>query len=267
MDNFVNTTVLHQAIVSKGKIETRAQVVTTILQQTPEAARLRNGYGSLPLHVIAQRNTKLTSTVKEQLMIRLITANPDALQEAGGVGRRTPLHICFTDYVSPQLTKLMVDHGKKACFMTDKKGYLPAHIACSRHCSPIKLEMLLDVNPAALYQPTHEGQTLLSLATTTATAAHPNHRLIEYLHNLLRQTSNHLVYMPVDTISWTDNPPALVTEKPSRKRRATKKPSRNNKRRRIMSKEDPADLLLHFSRNTTTMDPCDDAVSAFYVAV
>lgn len=250
MDNFVITTTLHQAIVSKGNVETRAQVITTILRQTPESARLRNGYGSLPLHVIAQRNTKLTSQIKEQLMELLIATNPDALLEAGGVGRRTPLHICYTDYMSPQLTKLMVENGKRACFMVDKKGYLPAHIACSRHCSPVKLQMLLDVYPAALYHATNDGQTLLSLATSTATVAHPNYRLIEYLQTLLRESGNQtLISAPV--VALMESPPPLMTEMPARKRRQTSKesPETSARKRQKNSKEDPASLLLHFSRN------------------
>lgn len=69
--------------------------------------------------------------------------------------------------------------------MKDKKGYLPAHIACSRHCSPEKLRMLLSVNPTALYDKTNRGETLLTLATSTATKAHPNYALIDELNRQL----------------------------------------------------------------------------------
>lgn len=252
MDNFVNTTTLHQAIVSKGNIEMRAQVITTILQQTPEAAGVRNGFGSLPLHVIAQRNTKLTAQIKERLMMLLIAAYPDALLEAGGMGRRTPLHICFTDYMSPELTQLMVDKGKEACFLTDKKGYLPAHIACSRHCSTVKLQMLLDVNPDALHQTTDAGETLLSLATSTATSTHPNYRLIEYLQNLLKEADvQSPIVVPMVVLS-AESPPPLMLETPSRKhRQASKKnPDTSSARKRQKTpQEDPVKLLLHFSRN------------------
>jgi hypothetical protein len=58
MQNHITTTVLHQAITSKGDTKLRAQVVEAILDVTPEAAKIKNGYGSLPIHVIAQRNTK-----------------------------------------------------------------------------------------------------------------------------------------------------------------------------------------------------------------
>lgn len=96
MDNNITTTCLHQAITSKADIQDRAAVIRRILQLTPQAARIKNGYGSLPLHVIAQRNTKMKSETKEELIVALVQAYPDALIEEGGVGKRTPLHIIFT---------------------------------------------------------------------------------------------------------------------------------------------------------------------------
>ena len=96
MENHITTTVIHQAITSKGPTAVRAQVISTILRQTPYAASIKNGYGSLPLHVISQRNTKMDSQTKESLMFELVQAYPSALTQEGGVGKRTPLHIIFT---------------------------------------------------------------------------------------------------------------------------------------------------------------------------
>lgn len=96
MDNHIQTTLLHQAITSKGDVEARAKVVEYVLEHTPSAASIKNGYGSLPLHVIAQRNTHITSSVKEKLIVKMIEAYDQALVEEGGTGRRTPLHIIFT---------------------------------------------------------------------------------------------------------------------------------------------------------------------------
>lgn len=80
---------------------------------------------------------------------------------------------------------MMIENGAQACFMKDKKGYLPAHVACSRHCSPEKLRMLLSINPGSLYDTTAQGQTLLDLATQTATKSHPNYALIDELNRHL----------------------------------------------------------------------------------
>ena len=84
----------------------------------------------------------------------------------------------MADYVSLELVKTMIEHGKQSCFMVDKHGFLPVHVACSRHCSPQKLEMLLKTNPASLFAKTYNGDTLLSLAMNTATKSHPNNALI-----------------------------------------------------------------------------------------
>jgi hypothetical protein len=96
MDNHISTTILHQAITSKGNTEARTRVIREILEITPQAATIKNGYGSLPLHVIAQRNTKMNAPTKELLITELVRSFKGALLEQGGVGKRTPLHIIFT---------------------------------------------------------------------------------------------------------------------------------------------------------------------------
>jgi hypothetical protein len=96
MDNHISTTVIHQAITSKGNTADRATLILAILSNTPQAAAIKNGYGSLPLHVIAQRNTKMNAQTKEKLIFELVKAHTGALVEEGGVGKRTPLHIIFT---------------------------------------------------------------------------------------------------------------------------------------------------------------------------
>ena len=96
MDNHISTTILHQAITSKGDTKARARVMLDILSIAPHAASIKNGYGSLPLHVIAQRNTKMDAPTKELLITELVLAYKDALVAEGGVGKRTPLHIIFT---------------------------------------------------------------------------------------------------------------------------------------------------------------------------
>ena len=100
MDNHISTTIVHQAITSKGTTAVRGEVISTVLRHTPHAASIRNGYGSLPLHVIAQRNTKMDAQTKERLIFELVQAYPAALTEEGGVGKRTPLHIIFTGTLS-----------------------------------------------------------------------------------------------------------------------------------------------------------------------
>ncbi|GKY93563.1 hypothetical protein MPSEU_000323700 [Mayamaea pseudoterrestris] len=185
MENHIITTVIHQAITAKGDTVQRANLILHILNTSPNAAGIANGYASYPLHSIAQRNTKMDAKTKETLIFALLDAYPGALLKQNNQGQRTPLHVLFTDYISPQLTQAMIAKGPNACFIKDKKGFLPAHIACSRHCSPEKLHMLMEINPDALYAKTKDGDTLLSLATSTATKSHPNKTLIDALEILL----------------------------------------------------------------------------------
>lgn len=96
MDNNIATSVSHQAITSKAPVKDRAAVILQILAQTPEAATIKNGYGSLCLHCACQRNVKFDAKTKETVILALINAFPGALTVEGGVGKRTPLHIIFT---------------------------------------------------------------------------------------------------------------------------------------------------------------------------
>ena len=101
-----------------------------------------------------------------------------------------PSSFCaIIDYISPALTSTMIHYGRQACFMRDKKGFLPIHVACSRHCSPEKLEMLLEVNPASLFAETDDNRSLLALAKGTATKSHPNYALISEIERRLEMAS------------------------------------------------------------------------------
>ena len=240
MDNHISTTILHQAITSKANTGARAKVILAILERAPEAASIKNGYGSLPLHVISQRNTKMDSQTKEHLIHQLVKINPDALVQEGGVGKRTPLHIAFTDYISPQLASMMITVGKAATLKKDKKGWLPIHVAVSRHCSPEKLSMLLEANPSSLYAMTNKGESLLTLAKANATKSHPNYRLIAELEDR----------MGVDTNSFKDNAMPTTTtttsfQHESQQYKTPPRPPRLSRKR----KAEAANLLLHFSRH------------------
>ena len=152
----------------------------------------------------------------------------------------------------------MITNGREACFMKDKKGFLPAHVACMRHCSPEKLQMLLDVNPAALYATTNEGETLLSLAVSKATKSHPNYALIEDIKRRLENIGAGK--------NESARPKALVrSQKPAQARSISSckmaahmaPPTRMTRKRKVTADDDDmeeATLLLHFSRQTTNKE-------------
>ena len=234
MDNHISTTIIHQAVTSKGNTQERAEVIRRVLTLAPKAAKMKNGYGSLPLHVISQRNTKMDSKTKEALIYMLMDAYPRALMEEGGVGRRTPLHIAFTDYISPRLARSIIERGLEATRMVDKKKWLPIHVACSRHCSPEKLNMLLEAYPESLNAMTGDGKSLLHLAKKTATKSHPNYALIAELEK----------HMGGRAVSRE-----FVTPSPVRYPKQRSRSSRSRiPRKRNNTTPEAANLLLHFSR-------------------
>jgi hypothetical protein len=57
---------------------------------------MRNGNGSLPLHCIAQRSVKFDYRTKEMLIRKIMNAYSKAVNQQGGIGKRTPLHVIFT---------------------------------------------------------------------------------------------------------------------------------------------------------------------------
>jgi hypothetical protein len=91
-----STTILHQAISSKGDTVVRPTVISAILHRTPEAAAIESCKGSLPLHVITQRVIKMDARTKERLISEFVQAFPGALLKKTGASKRTPLHILFT---------------------------------------------------------------------------------------------------------------------------------------------------------------------------
>lgn len=69
LENHITTTILHQAITSKGNTTERATLILRILEVAPEAAGIPNGYASYPIHCLAQRNTKMNASTKETLLL------------------------------------------------------------------------------------------------------------------------------------------------------------------------------------------------------
>lgn len=261
MSNRLTTTVMHQAITSKADNQARVKVIRKVLEIAPEAAALKNGFGSLPLHCLLQRNVKLGVKSKEELTCALIDAYPAALLWSGGKGKRTPLHVLFTDYISERLVTMMIIKGPQACFMKDKKGYLPIHVACNRHCSPEKLRMLIAANPASLFAKTNDGSTPLSLAKATVTKSHQNTALISELESLLKQASTNIFDMPVATKSMSkgtlrSSSPPIVSRKRQRDDTfvldsplsTSASSSSSSSSFSSLSSASEAELLLHFSQ-------------------
>ena len=157
--------------------------------------------------------------------------------------------------------------GRKACFMKDHNGYLPIHIACSRHASPSKIAMLLDINPASLHAITDKGESCLALAEKNATKSHPNYALIDDLRKRLRSSGTYIPNHPAAVSSnegtCSTSEGSIASEgtgsvKTTKRRKSTKQP---RKRKRKVTADDDikamfeddkeqANLLLSLSRQT-----------------
>ena len=168
----------------------------------------------------------------------------------------------------------MLSVGKQAAKIKDKNGYLPAHIAASRHVSPGKLQMLLEAYPDCITQRTNDGHTLLSLARSAATKSHPNYRLIESLKKAMQRAGSNGMDLDATSIvparvssgdtsdsSKSNEQPKVTTTKKKRKPRKTAS-KRSTKRVKVEQEEalavhpiasnnfdtpGAADLLLHFA--------------------
>jgi len=151
--------------------------------------------------------------------------------------------------------------------MIDKKGFLPAHVACSRHCSPEKLGMLLQVNPTSLFAKTHDGKMLLDLAKQTATKSHPNYTLINDIQRRITfaaaPTSAAMYQYHVESgrVSSTDDSDQGTTSSTVHNRAPIARNHQLKRKRKVTADDEeiqnaikqedvePANLLLHFSRN------------------
>jgi hypothetical protein len=168
----------------------------------------------------------------------------------------------------------MIQLGAQACFMRDKKGFLPIHVACSRHCSPEKLQMLLEVNPESLHASTNDGDGLLDLATKHSTKSHPNYALIDDLRRRLRlcNSTHRLTPNRVSSNDTNDDDCSMSDGSPTNQTGGTAtavastgqtipETARSRKRKRKVTADDDiksmidntkaqANLLLQFSRQT-----------------
>lgn len=163
---------------------------------------------------------------------------------------------------------MMIQNGPQACFMKDKKGFLPAHVACSRHCSPEKLRMLLHIHPESMLAKTNDGQTLLSLAMGTATRSHPNYALIDALRCKMEEMGHDITTAttPTTRMCVSPSPPPKMALSSGGFRLSGRKRSRNKRKvtddttcatatnktaaSTMDEDNDPVNLLLHFSRHT-----------------
>jgi len=164
--NSNGTTVLHKVFASASTdFAARIGVIETVLQICPKLASVKNGCGSLPLHLAARNSYKIQidTTTQEDVIASLINVYPAAAVTQNAAGR-TPLHIACAHFCSSGVLRQLLNAGRDAANKQDKQGCLPIHLACRRSCSVDKLELLLDASPESVFAKTRNGETPLDIA-------------------------------------------------------------------------------------------------------
>jgi len=98
--------------------------VRVLLQASPEAARVEDSYGRLPLHVAVDRDQPWIDAIQ-----RLVSAYPQALNSRDGIGR-LPLHIAVDrQQPHPDVVRLLLRYHPQSAMARRGVGRLPIHYA------------------------------------------------------------------------------------------------------------------------------------------
>jgi hypothetical protein len=134
-------TALHWLVASDFKVAPQpvAKLIEKVLQMSPNSARVKNDWGSLPLHDVSKASPDVVQM--------LIEAYPEALQIKDDEGS-LPLHtVCMGD-ASTDVVKMIFEAYPKAIEIRDNYGDLPLHYACRRAAFPV-VKMIYDAYPEA----------------------------------------------------------------------------------------------------------------------
>jgi hypothetical protein len=127
------------------------ETLDALLAEYPACVREKNRQGDLPLHV-AVRNTALEPnperlaqglpSAAEELIVRLLEANTDAVRQCNGASEY-PLHLVLNRYCSAALAQRILNLHPKALFEKGQGGRFPLRIAYVNQCSAAVIQALL----------------------------------------------------------------------------------------------------------------------------
>jgi hypothetical protein len=162
------TTLLRRAIRHMCAIDSACCVVHRIVASqrlASQAASHVDADGALPMHELTEPRSTLHRRPLEVLDV-LAAAYPAALARATHREGWTPLHVASTFGWDLAFFQRLIQLNPLACCVTDKNGYLPAHLVCMHSKCIDKVQALLRVHPAAIHVVTNDGHTMLSLAAS-----------------------------------------------------------------------------------------------------
>jgi len=124
------TTIIHQALDRKnGDPDDRIALIEYIVQHAPEALKIRNSSGALPLHVLCMNGSRagIKGDMRKRLAIPFIAAYPASTRETYGDFQRTPLHVLASriSSVSSPFFLAVLQADPHAATIEDSNGRLP----------------------------------------------------------------------------------------------------------------------------------------------
>ena len=134
---FKQTSIIHQALYSKDdKEDQRVSLIRTIIELAPEALKIPNKDGMLPLQRICYTNVKIEAKTRAELIIAIMNAYPKALLHRGGEKKRTLLHTILLRRNKASLVSQLITKSPRSIFLLkDGTGWLPIHVACKNACT------------------------------------------------------------------------------------------------------------------------------------
>ena len=152
------------------------ELIENVLHNTlPEAFRLRNDYGSLPIHCLCDSGD-LDDTASLDILRFMLSIDPTLSREVGNDW--LPVHYAFK-YKSTAFCKELIDAYLESLRVASYDGVLPIHRACcdgKRDDTNDTIQYMLELDPELINAEDSEGNLPIHYA-----ADHARTKLIELL--------------------------------------------------------------------------------------
>ena len=138
-----NPSCFHHACMNE---KVTLEIVQLLFNTWPEALRLRDGYGCLPIHHLCL-NKKLDDTNSLDILRFMLNIDPTLPREVEDAGY-LPLHVAVT-YKSTVLCKILIDAYPESLQIASG-DWLPIHVACrygERDDTADTIQYMLELDP------------------------------------------------------------------------------------------------------------------------
>jgi hypothetical protein len=141
----------------------QVDTIRFLVEACPEAVKVPNGDGSLPLHFACANKAPL------ELIQYLVEKGGSHAVQTMNVNGHLPLHYACARAASLEVIEYLVDRWGEAVKSADLDGDLPLHIACEAK-APLKvIQFLVEQWPEAIKTANHNGSLPLHVACKNKT--------------------------------------------------------------------------------------------------